>query len=251
MGPYATTAVVWAAALVFARVGALFMLLPGIGETYVPMNMRLILALLLSMCLWPIAAPSLPPLPADIGTMTGDLVKELLIGGMMGALLQMFTAALTTAGELISLQTTLSFAQTANPAEAQPTASVSTFLMLIGMTLVFDTDLHQLFIAAIAHSYTLFAPAKALPLNDAAMLATQTLGRTFALSVQLAAPVIVFSLVFNLASGLIGRVMPQFQIFFVATPLTLLLGLSIFALSLGAIGLVWVRGFETFVGVFT
>jgi flagellar biosynthetic protein FliR len=163
----------------------------------------------------------------------------------------MFTAALTTAGELISLQTTLAFAQTANPSEAQPTASVGTFLMLVGMTLVFDTDLHQLFIAAIAHSYTLFAPAKALPLGDAAMLATQTVGKTFALAVQMAAPVIVFSLVFNIASGLIGRAMPQFQVFFVATPLNLLLGLSIFALSLGSIGLVWVRGFETFVGVFT
>ena len=251
MGPYATTAVVWAAALVFARVGALFMFIPGIGETYVPMNARLILALLLSLCLWPIAAPSLPPLPADIATMTGDIVKELLIGGMIGALLQMFTAALATAGELISLQTTLSFAQTANPSEAQPTASVGTFLMLIGMTLVFDTDLHQLFIAAIAKSYTLFAPAKALPLNDAAMLATQTVAKTFALAVQMAAPVIVFSLVFNIASGLIGRAMPQFQVFFVATPLNLLLGLSIFALSLGAIGLVWVRSFESFIGVFT
>jgi flagellar biosynthetic protein FliR len=251
VGPYATTAVVWAAALVFARVGALFMLIPGIGETYVPMNVRLILALMLSMCLWPIAAPSLPPLPADIGAMTGDIVKELLIGGMMGALLQMFTAVLTTAGELISLQTTLSFAQTTNPTEAQPTASVGTFLTLIGMTLVFDTDLHQLFIAAIAHSYTLFAPAKALPLNDAAALATQTVGKTFALAVQMSAPVIVFSLVFNIASGLIGRAMPQFQVFFVATPLNLLLGLSIFALSLGSIGLVWVRAFESFVGVFT
>jgi len=251
VGPYATTAVVWAAALVFARVGALFMLIPGIGETYVPMNVRLVLALLLSLCLWPIAAPVLPPLPGDLGAMTGDIVKELLIGGMMGALLQMFTAALTTAGELISLQTTLAFAQTANPAEAQPTASIGTFLMLVGMTLVFDTDLHQMFIAAIAHSYTLFAPAKNLPLNDAAMLATQTVGKTFALAVQMAAPVIVFSLVFNIASGLIGRAMPQFQVFFVATPLNLLLGLSIFALSLGSIGLVWVRGFETFIGVFT
>jgi flagellar biosynthesis protein FliR len=251
VAPYATTAVVWAAALVFARVGALFMLIPGIGETYVPMNVRLILALLLSLCLWSIALPSLPTLPTDLGDMTGDIVKELLIGGMMGALLQMFTAALNTAGELISLQTTLSFAQTTNPAEAQPTASVSTFLMLVGMTLVFDTDLHQLFIAAIAHSYTLFPDTKALPLNDAAVLATQTIAKTFALAVQMAAPVIVFSLVFNIASGLIGRAMPQFQVFFVATPLNLLLGLSIFALSLGAIGLVWVRGFESFIGVFT
>jgi len=251
VGPYATTAVVWAAALVFARVGALFMLIPGIGETYVPMNVRLILALLLSMCLWSIATPHLPALPANLGEMTGDIVRELLIGGMMGALMQMFTAALQTAGELISLQTTLSFAQTTNPTEAQPTASIGTFLTLIGMTLVFDTDLHQLFIAAIAHSYTLFAPAKALPLNDAAALATQTVGKTFALAVQMSAPVIVFSLVFNIASGLIGRAMPQFQVFFVATPLNLLLGLSIFALSLGSIGLVWVRAFESFVGVFT
>jgi len=251
VGPYATTAVVWAAALVFARVGALFMLIPGIGETYVPMNVRLILALLLSMCLWSIATPHLPALPANLGEMTGDIVRELLIGGMMGALMQMFTAALQTAGELISLQTTLSFAQTTNPAEAQPTASVSTFLTLIGMTLVFDTDLHQLFIAAIVHSYDLFSSAKPLPLNDAAALATQTVGKTFTLALQLSAPVMVFSLVFNIAAGLIGRAMPQFQVFFVATPLILLLGLSIFALSLGAIGLVWVRAFETFTGVFT
>jgi flagellar biosynthesis protein FliR len=70
------------------------------------------------------------------------------------------------------------------------------------------------------------------------------------LGLQLAAPVVVFALVFNIATGLIGRVMPQFQIFFVATPLTLLLGLSIFALSLGAIGMVWVRAYESFIGVF-
>jgi flagellar biosynthetic protein FliR len=57
-------------------------------------------------------------------------------------------------------------------------------------------------------------------------------------------------MVFNIATGLIGRVMPQFQIFFVATPLSLLLGLSIFALSLGAIGMVWTRAYEAFIGVF-
>jgi flagellar biosynthetic protein FliR len=62
--------------------------------------------------------------------------------------------------------------------------------------------------------------------------------------------VIVFSLIFNLATGLIGRVMPQFQIFFAATPLNLLLGLSIFALSLGSIGMVWVRSYSDFLRIF-
>ena len=92
---------------------------------------------------------------------------------------------------------------------------------------------------------------KNLPLGDAGTLAIQTVAKTFTLGLQLAAPVVVFSLVFNLAAGLIGRAMPQFQIFFVATPLSLLLGLSIFALSLGTIGLVWTRAFGTYVQMFT
>jgi flagellar biosynthetic protein FliR len=101
-----------------------------------------------------------------------------------------------------------------------------------------------MFLAAIVQSYTLFSPLKHAPLNDAATLAEQTVGKSFALGVQLAAPILVFSLVFNVAVGLVGRMMPHFQIFFAATPLTLLLGLSLFALSLGAIGLVWVQAYQ-------
>jgi flagellar biosynthetic protein FliR len=251
MSSLASSGVIWAGALVFTRIASIILLLPGIGETYVPIRLRLTFALLLSLCVLPIAAPSLPPVPAAIDGVAGYIIKEALIGLMIGALLRMFVAALTTAGELVSLQTTLSFAQTANPTQAQPTTSLSTFLMIVGTALIFDTDLHRLFIAAMVHSFTLFPTARALPMGDAGTLAAQTVGKTFALGLQLAAPVVVFSLVFNLAAGLIGRAMPQFQIFFVATPLSLLLGLSIFALSLGAIGLVWSRAYGEFIQVFT
>jgi len=61
---------------------------------------------------------------------------------------------------------------------------------------------------------------------------------------------VVFSLIFNIATGLIGRVMPQFQVFFVATPLIVLLGLSLFALSLGTIGMVWVDHYRDLIGLF-
>ena len=83
------------------------------------------------------------------------------------------------------------------------------------------------------------------------MVAVQALAKAFALGVQLAAPVIVFSLIFNIATGLVGRVMPQFQVFFAATPLNILLGLSIFALSLGLVGLVWVNEYTAFVAMLT
>jgi flagellar biosynthetic protein FliR len=250
MEHYATAQQIWAGALVFSRVGAMLMVLPGIGETSVPPRIRLAFALMLSLCLGPIAQPYLPAEPSTVDGTAFYIVREVLIGLTIGGLLRVFLSALTTAGEFVSLQTTLAFAQTANPTQAQPGTTISTFLTLMGLTLIFDTDLHRLFIAAMAHSYTLFPPTKALPLNDAGALAIQTVSKSFALGLQLAAPVVVFSIVFNIATGLIGRVMPQFQIFFVATPLSLLLGLSIFALSLGAIGMVWVQGYEAFIGVF-
>ena len=250
MEQYATAQQVWVGALVLFRVGSLLMLIPGIGEGYVPVRVRLSLALVLTFCLAPIAAPNLPPLPADVSAMIGYVIRESLIGLMIGLLLRLFLGTLTTTGELISLQTTLAFAQTTNPLQAAPATTISTFLTIMGVTLVFDTDLHRMFLSAIAHSYTLFPPTKAVPIGDAGTLAIQTVGKTFALGVQLAAPVIVFSLVFNIAAGLIGRVMPQFQIFFAVTPLTLLLGLSIFALSLGTIGMVWVRSYSDFLRIF-
>jgi flagellar biosynthetic protein FliR len=169
---------------------------------------------------------------------------------MIGGILRLFLGTLTTTGEIVSLQTTLAFAQTTNPLQAAPATTISTFLTIMGVTLVFDTDLHRMFLSAITHSYTLFPATKAVPIGDAGTLAIRAVGQTFALAVQLAAPVIVFSLVFNIAAGLIGRVMPQFQIFFAATPLILLLGLSIFALSLGAIGMMWVQSYSDFVRVF-
>jgi flagellar biosynthetic protein FliR len=85
---------------------------------------------------------------------------------------------------------------------------------------------------------------------DAVKLAINTVSQSIALGVQLAAPVIVFSVVFNVATGLIGRVMPQFQIFFVATPLSVLIGLSLLALSISLIGLVWISRYEAFLHVF-
>jgi flagellar biosynthetic protein FliR len=227
------------------------MLLPGIGDAVVPPRIRLGLALMLSMCLIPIAGPTLPGLPDGLGAMGGQVLKELLIGLMIGGLLRVLLMSLDVAGEIISIQTTLAFSQTANPSEAQPGASIASFLGVMGLALIFATNLDHLFIAAMARSYSLFPPVKPVLLMDAATLAVQTFGKAFALGIQLAAPVIVFSVVFNVATGLIGRLMPQFQVFFVAAPLSVLLGMSVFALSLGMIALVWLQYYQVFMQTFS
>lgn len=250
MESYATAQQVFAAGLVFARLGAIILLIPGIGETFIPARIRLSFALALTLMLFPVLGGTAPALPGSVGGMAGEVIQEILIGLMIGGILRIFMMSLATAGEMVSLGTTLSFAQTANPGQAQPSTTLATFLGLMGLVLIMTTDLHHMFLAAIVRSYSIFPFGRDVPVADAAQLAIQTIGRSFALGLQLSAPVLVFSLIFNVAVGLVGRVMPQFQVFFVATPLIVLLGLAIFALSLGVIGLVWVERYRELVGTF-
>jgi len=247
---YATASEVYAAGLVFARVGAMVMLVPGLGDASVPPRIRLSFALLMSLILTPLVAPQVV-IPAAVSGVAAEVIRETLIGLMIGAVLRMTLSALTVAGEIVAIQTTLGFAQTASPSQAQPSATLSTFLNLIGVTLVMTTDLHHMFFAAMVNSFDLFPFSRTPPIGDAAALAVQTFAGSFALGLQLAAPVVVFSIVFNIATGLVGRVMPQFQIFFVASPLAVIFGLSIFALSLGTIGMVWTDRFREVLGAFS
>lgn len=250
MEHYATAQQVFVVGLVFARVGAMVMMIPGLGEQPAPARIRLAFALLLALMLAPVAAPSLPAIPPSIGDMAGFTLRETIVGLMIGSILRVFLGALATAGEIISIQTTLSFAQTANPTMGQTNSSLASFLSMLGVLLVFTTDLHHLFIGAIARSYALFPFNHPLPVRDGVEMMIRTVSSAFALGVQLSAPILVFSLVFNLATGFIGRAMPQFQIFFAATPLQVLLGLSLFALSLGTMGMVWVSRYRDLLGSF-
>lgn len=248
---YALPAEVYGAGLVFARVAAFSMLIPGVGEAAVPPRIRLAFALVLALVLYPVVRGNLPPEPQSVDGLAAQVGIEVLIGIAVGAILRLFLSTLAVAGEVVSLQTTLSFAQTTNPLQAQPTPTIGAFLTLLGVTLVFASNLHHMFLGAVVHSYTLFPMAKAAPVSDFAQLAMRMTAESFTLGIQLSAPVIVFSLVFNVAAGFVGRAMPQFQVFFVATPLTVLLGLSVFALSLGVFGLVWLDRYRAFVSGLT
>src|ERR1700744_4342629 len=101
MSPFALPVEIFHAALIFLRVGGIVMLLPAISDTAVPTMVRLGFALMLSMCLAPIAGPYLPPMPQTVGQMGGQVFKELFIGLGLGIMLNMMMSALAVAGERI------------------------------------------------------------------------------------------------------------------------------------------------------
>jgi flagellar biosynthetic protein FliR len=247
--PYASVQQVYAGAIVFTRLAAMVMTMPAVGDQAVPVTIRLSFALLLTLTLTPVVMPVLPVPPAELAEMALQVVREVFIGLMMGLVMRIFMASLSVAGEIISIQSTLSFAQTSAPGLVEPSTTVGTFIGLIGLILIFTTNLHHLFLGAMV----IFPFGVSASVNDSGQLAIRTLSEAFRLGVQLSAPVLVLGLVFNVALGLAARIMPQFQVFFVASPLMVLLTLALLALSLGLIGMVWVNGYggllKSFAGV--
>lgn len=219
--------------LIFARVGSILMLMPAIGETSIPARMRLGFALVFSLVLFPLVSSELPALPNDPVQVLVYLLHEIAIGLILGAITRLVTLATSIAGSVIAFQTGLSGVQGADPINGGPQgALVGAFLSLLGVTLIFATDLHHVALMAVRDSYMVFPPKDPLMFGDAAQMAVQSVAAAFVIGIQMAAPFIVLGLVFYLGMGLLARMMPQLQVYFVIMPATIWVGLILVALLL-------------------
>ncbi|MEQ1608563.1 MAG: flagellar biosynthetic protein FliR, partial [Hyphomonadaceae bacterium] len=87
--------------------------------------------------------------------------------------------------------------------------------------------------------------------GDASTFVVDAVSNSFRLGIQIAAPVLIFSLVFNVALGLVSRLIPQVQIFMTAMPLSVMLGLAVTALGLGGGMMVWLQEMDRQMHIFT
>jgi flagellar biosynthetic protein FliR len=230
--------------LVFARVGTMVMLLPGIGEGAVPVRIRLVAALALTAVLFPLHRNAFHIDLRAMGPVLVSLGEELLVGAILGLTVRFAISALQIAGSIVAQQMGLGFVTAIDPTQGQQGAIVGNFLTLLGTTLLFATDLHHLLIAALHDSYRLFRPGEMPFAGDAAALSVQTLAAAFRLGVQLSAPFIVFGLLFNFGLGVLSRLMPQMQVFFVGLPLSILMGFVVLILVVGTMMAVYLSYIE-------
>ncbi len=212
--------------LIFARVGTMIMLAPAFGEASIPSRLRLSFALLLTLVFFPLVTPKLPALPLGLIGMGVLVLREIVVGLILGTIARLVVVATQTAGAIIAFQAGLSMAQANDPSQpGVQGAMVGNFLTVLGITLVFATNLHHLVLAAIHDSYSYFPVTGSLMLEDAAFGAVDAVAEAFIIGVQMAAPFILFGLVFYLGLGLLARLMPQLQVLFIAMPANVGLGL--------------------------
>jgi flagellar biosynthetic protein FliR len=221
--------------LVFSRTGAIMMLLPALGEGGIPARVRLVLALAVTVAMTPVVAHAYPAqAPANVLKLGLLIAQEVTAGILIGAMSRIIMSALQTAGYLIATQTGLAYAQTVDPTQHEQGAVIGNFFSLLGAVLIFSTDLHHLAIGAIAGSYKMIPPGTALPTGDMAELTIRLVSASFVLGFQLAAPFLVFGFALYAALGILARLMPQLQVFFVAMPINIMFGFVLLALLLGS-----------------
>jgi flagellar biosynthetic protein FliR len=208
--------------------------MPGVGEQMVSPRLRLAFALLTALVLFPTVRPLLGGTEGVAGPrLIGLLFGETIVGLVLGLTVRMVLAALQTAGVIISAQLGLSYAMTVDPSMGGQQVAIGNFLSLLGITLIFTADLHHLAIEGLARSYDVLPPDGVPAFSDALMLATRALTRGFTLAVQISGPFIAFGILFNLGLGVLSRLMPQLQVFFLAVPASVLVGMVILMGCLG------------------
>ena len=227
----------WMAAFLwpFVRMLALVSTAPVFGDSIVSRRVKVVIAVLLTIVL----GPTLGPMPSTPVVSAGGLwilIQQVLIGGAMGFCMRMVFAAVQAAGEYISLQMGLSFASFFDPMGGGSTMVVSRLLNMLAMLLFLAVDGHLMLVAALADSFHTLPVADAPLSAQGWMLLVQGGGQVFVTGLMLSLPLVTALLTLNLAMGILNRASPQFSIFAVGFPLTLLAGILMLELLMPRLG---------------
>ena len=235
---------VFAFMLAFVRTGTVVMLMPGIGNTFVPAQTRLYFALAFSFVIFPLIQAKLPsPVPGAL-QMILLIGVEFVIGFFIGSIARILMAAMDTAGVIISTQASLSNAQLFNPQFAAQGSIIGTFLTLVAILLLFSTDLYHLLILGVVNSYQIFPVGKIPDVGSMTTLITGAIAGSFAVGIQITAPFILIILLMYIGMAVLSKLMPQVQVFMIAMPLQILTCLVLLAIVGSSLMMIWLAEYQ-------
>jgi len=218
---------------VLARMAGLSLSFPLLGARAVPTYVKIMLVLGLSWALLPILPISPKAMPLDLASWTATVVREVLFGLCVGWLAQLVLAAAPLAAQIVGFQMGIGIANVMDPVGQQQMSVAAQFMQLLALWLFLLFDGHHLAI------WVLFQNPGQTPLTGALGLAetVSEFGRNlFNSALSLAAPVLLLLLFVQIGLGVLARMMPQMNIFIVAAPLQIGVGLACMGLGLGILG---------------
>nr|WP_255720227.1 flagellar biosynthetic protein FliR [Acuticoccus kalidii] len=221
-------------AVVFARVGGVFMIAPGFSSMRIPVQVRLFLALGLALSIAPVAIDRAilavgNAAPADILILLGT---ETIIGLLIGLLSRLLFMALQTLSVGIANAIGLGGIPGAGIEGGEPSQAAANLFMVTAVAILFLADLHYEILRALVGSYQVIGPGDGLDLREALVSVTDRASEAFFVALRLAAPFLIYSVVVNFAVGLTNKLTPQIPAFFVALPFITAGGLLMMAVTI-------------------
>ncbi|MBX9701750.1 MAG: flagellar biosynthetic protein FliR [Acetobacteraceae bacterium] len=215
------------------------MLLPGLGEVEVPATIRLCLVLALVALLLPILGEHLPPLPEAPGELLRLVALETAIGLWIGLLARLVAFALAQAGQVTGLMIGLASPLQGDMMSGPQGVALARLLGLLAAVVVLGSGLYAVPLRALAESYAALPPGAPLAAGPVAETVALAAGESLGLALRLAGPFVLLAVLGNLALALLSRVAPQVQVFIIAAPAQILVGILLLALLLPALLETW------------
>lgn len=237
---------VFAFLMIFARIGCAFMVMPGLSDSTVPMDVRLYTALTFSFVLTPVLMRFLPAIPTEPVAFGLLVIKEMLVGIFIGLMTQIMMNAINLAGVVVAHATSLSSAFTFNPQYANQSPIVMGFLSIVTVTLLFVSDLHHVLLTGFIDSYQSFPVQGNLMPGDMADSYAQALSDALRLGLMISTPFMVIAFGVFIAMGLVARLVPQIQVFALSVPVQIITGMIVLMTSLSAVMLYFLDEYEAF-----
>ena len=215
--------IVLATFLLFCRIGACLMVMPGFSSPRVPMRVRLFVAIAVTLALAPLLAAEVQAaIPGDSpAEILGLIGTETLVGAIIGLMGRMFFLALQFAGSSITMLIGLANTPDAMIDETEPVSGLTSLITLTAVVLLFVLDLHWEVVRALVQSYTAVPVGEALPAKFGLVKLVDALADAFDLALRISAPFIVYSLTINLMFGILGKLTPQIPVYFISIPFVL------------------------------
>jgi flagellar biosynthesis protein FliR len=235
--------------LVFCRVGSCLMLLPGYASSNIPAQIRLFIAIALSLAISPMLLPNLLPVvrAADDAGQLALILGEILNGAMIGLLGRVFILALQFMANFMAFAIGMGQGFGAPMDEAEPVPAVVSLITLTATVMIFSLNLHAEVVAAIIASYATLPVALGFSPRAGIVALTDNLDETFRLALRIAGPFVVYAVVVNLAVGIANKLTPQVPIYFISLPFVLAGGLILLGLSIGEFLTEFVAAFRAWV----
>ena len=216
--------------LVFVRVGALLATLPFFSAASIPVRVRLALGAVVAFLVAPVL-PVSEMAQANLWALVRVLAIEAIVGLLLGFVCRMIFFAIELAGNIIATEIGLSLPPSINPFNAAQNMAPATILYWMGIMLLLGFDLHHWMVIAFYRSYELLPVGIAHGSQPLFYDVIERSAGIFQIALQMTAPVLAASFIITLVFSVLGRAVPQMNVFSESYAVRTLVGLSVFGLS--------------------